>query len=59
MTMTKADIVRKGIELQIPFELSWSCYFDDDIACGVCDSCKLRLKGFAEAGINDPIKYRK
>jgi 7-cyano-7-deazaguanine synthase len=56
--MTKADIVRKGVELKIPFELSWSCYFSNDAACGVCDSCKLRLNGFKEAGIIDPIKYQ-
>ena len=55
--MTKADIVKSGIELKIPFELSWSCYYSSDIACGVCESCKLRLKGFAEAGIHDPIQY--
>ncbi|MDR0926376.1 MAG: 7-cyano-7-deazaguanine synthase QueC [Ignavibacteria bacterium] len=57
--MTKADIVNKGIELAIPFELSWSCYYSNDEACGECDSCKLRLKGFAAAGIKDPIKYKK
>ena len=57
--MTKDEIVKKGIELKIPFELSWSCYYSNDIACGECESCKLRLKGFAKAGINDPIKYVK
>lgn len=57
MEMTKADIVSKGIELKVPFELSWSCYFDNDKACGICDSCKLRLSGFNKLGIKDPIPY--
>ena len=52
--MTKEDIVKKGIELDIPFELSWSCYYREDYACGECDSCKLRLNGFKKAGIDDP-----
>ena len=56
--MTKADIVRKGHELGTPFELTWSCYREEEIACGKCDSCLLRLKAFAEAGIPDPIPYR-
>jgi len=55
--MTKEDVVREGIKLKIPFELSWSCYFENEIACGVCESCKLRLKGFKNAGINDFIQY--
>ena len=55
---TKADIVRLGTELGVPFEHTWSCYSSNDIACGVCDSCTLRLKGFAGAGIEDPIKYK-
>ena len=59
INFTKEDIVRKGIELNIPFELSWSCYYENDIACGVCPSCLLRLEGFQKAGINDPIKYKK
>ena len=59
LKMTKEDIVRKGIELNIPFELSWSCYYSNDLACGVCDSCKLRLNGFNKVGISDPIKYQK
>ena len=53
----KYEIVKKGNELKVPFELSWSCYQNEDKACGVCDSCALRLKGFQQAGINDPIEY--
>ncbi len=59
MELTKADIVKKGVELQIPFELSWSCYFANEKACGECDSCKLRLKGFELARTKDPIIYEK
>ncbi|MDR1404516.1 MAG: 7-cyano-7-deazaguanine synthase QueC [Candidatus Methanoplasma sp.] len=54
---TKADIVRKGKELNVPLELTWSCYNGGDRACGRCDSCRLRLKGFAEAGYRDGIEY--
>ncbi len=54
---TKADVVRKGIELGVPFEHTWSCYSDSNKACGKCDSCTLRLKGFADAGRADPIEY--
>ncbi len=56
--MKKGAIVKKGVELNAPFHLTWSCYKDNNIACGQCDSCRLRLKGFREAGIDDPIKYR-
>lgn len=56
--LSKADIVRKGISEGIPFELSWSCYYAEDKACGTCPSCKLRLKAFQEAGISDPIPYK-
>lgn len=55
--MRKGEIVAAGIALGAPFELSWSCYRDGDVACGTCDSCALRLKGFSEAGITDPIPY--
>lgn len=55
--MTKDQIVRKGIELGAPVELSWSCYQREDAACGVCDSCALRLRGFQRAGLEDPIPY--
>lgn len=56
--LSKGQIVRSGIDLQAPLHLSWSCYSNEDLACGVCDSCTLRLKGFAEAGVEDPISYR-
>ena len=57
--MTKADIVRTGAKLGVPFELTWSCYQGRAKACGVCDSCQLRLKGFREAGLEDPIPYER
>ncbi len=56
---TKGEIVRRGLELAAPLHLSWSCYSESEEACGVCESCRLRLKGFAEAGAVDPIPYRK
>ncbi len=56
--LSKGQIVRSGIELQAPLHLSWSCYSNEDLACGVCDSCALRLKGFSEAGEEDPIGYK-
>jgi 7-cyano-7-deazaguanine synthase len=55
--LSKRDIVRKGIELGAPFDLTWSCYRESGAACGVCDSCALRLRAFQEAGIEDPIAY--
>jgi 7-cyano-7-deazaguanine synthase len=55
--MKKWEIVKKGIELGAPFHLTWSCYQREDIACGVCDSCALRLRGFQLAGVDDPIPY--
>ncbi|TLZ88116.1 MAG: 7-cyano-7-deazaguanine synthase QueC [Methanobacteriota archaeon] len=55
--MSKADIVRRGDELGVPWELTWSCYLGGVKACGVCDSCQLRLKGFREAGVQDPLPY--
>ncbi len=57
--LSKAEIVRKGIELGAPLQLSWSCYRSEDLACGTCDSCALRLRGFERAGVRDPIAYRK
>ena len=56
--LSKAEIVKKGIELKAPLELTWSCYRSEDVACGMCDSCALRLRGFERAGIKDPIAYR-
>lgn len=55
--LRKADIVRKGRELGAPLQLSWSCYQGEAEACGHCDSCHLRLRGFLEAGLIDPIPY--
>ena len=56
--LSKDEIVKKGIELKVPFHLTWSCYTNEEIACGVCDSCALRLRAFQKAGIEDPIEYR-
>jgi len=56
--MSKKEIVIKGHELGAPFHLSWSCYSNSHKACGVCDSCRLRLKGFQEANLKDPIPYK-
>jgi 7-cyano-7-deazaguanine synthase len=55
--LTKGQIVRSGIELQAPLHLSWSCYRNEDEACGTCDSCVLRLRGFDDAHVEDPIAY--
>jgi len=55
--MRKAEIVRLGLELNAPFDLTWSCYTREDRACGVCDSCVLRLRAFREAASADPIPY--
>jgi len=56
--MSKGDIVREGVRLVSPLHLTWSCYVDSEAACGRCESCRLRLKGFREAGVDDPIPYR-
>ncbi|HVS81444.1 MAG TPA: 7-cyano-7-deazaguanine synthase QueC [Pyrinomonadaceae bacterium] len=55
--MRKSEIVRRGLELCAPLELTWSCYQSEDSACGRCDSCALRLRAFREAGARDPIPY--
>lgn len=55
--LSKAEIVKKGIELDAPLHLTWSCYRSEDLACGTCDSCALRLRGFEIAGAKDPIRY--
>lgn len=59
INLSKAEIVKKGIELNAPLHLSWSCYRNEDLACGTCDSCALRLRGFERAGVKDPIPYLK
>jgi len=56
--LSKAEIIKKGIELNAPLHLTWSCYQNEDKACGVCDSCALRLRGFQMAGVEDPIPYK-
>jgi 7-cyano-7-deazaguanine synthase len=58
ISMRKSEIVRRGIELGAPLGLTWSCYQFGDAACGACDSCRLRLRAFDEAGETDPIPYR-
>ncbi len=58
IAMRKAEIVRLGLELGAPFDLTWSCYSREDQACGVCESCVLRLRAFAAAGAEDPIPYQ-
>jgi 7-cyano-7-deazaguanine synthase len=57
--LAKSKIIRKGLDLGAPLQLSWSCYQGEEAACGACDSCLLRLRAFAEAGTADPIAYRK
>lgn len=56
--MTKSEIIKKGIELKAPLHLTWSCYQNEDEACGVCDSCAFRLRGFQQAGVEDLIPYK-
>lgn len=58
IAMRKSQIVRRGLELGAPLDRTWSCYQSEDEACGVCDSCRLRLRAFGEAGVRDPIAYR-
>jgi 7-cyano-7-deazaguanine synthase len=55
--LSKAEIIKKGMELNAPLHLTWSCYQNEDKACGVCDSCALRLRGFQMAEIEDVIPY--
>jgi len=57
--MSKARIVSKALEMGVDLSHTWSCYQAEEAACGVCDSCRLRLRGFEEAGVEDPIRYRK
>jgi 7-cyano-7-deazaguanine synthase len=55
--LMKSEIVQTSLELFVPLELTWSCYKSEKKACGVCDSCRLRLNGFEKAGVKDPIEY--
>ncbi len=55
--LSKVQIIRKGAELDVPFEHTWSCYSGGEMACGKCEACVLRLAGFREAGLDDPIEY--
>jgi 7-cyano-7-deazaguanine synthase len=57
IALKKSQIVRQGLELGAPLDLTWSCYSREDEACGKCDSCALRLRAFQEAGAADPIPY--
>lgn len=57
ISMTKMEIVLRGLALGAPLHLTWSCYQREDVACGVCDSCALRLRGFRLAGVEDPLPY--
>ena len=61
ISLTKAEIIKKGLSLGVDYGLTHSCYdpAEDGAACGLCDSCRLRLKGFAEAGVADPVRYQK
>ncbi|TDJ55556.1 MAG: 7-cyano-7-deazaguanine synthase QueC [Ignavibacteria bacterium] len=55
--LSKAEIIKKGVGIKAPIHLTWSCYQNEDSACGVCDSCAFRLRGFQQVGIEDPITY--
>jgi len=57
VSLKKSEIVSRAIDLKVPLELTWSCYKNESQACGVCDSCRLRLNGFSIAGVKDPIEY--
>ncbi len=59
ITLRKSEIIRRGIALGAPLHLTWSCYQNEETACGACDSCLLRLRAFAEAGVTDPVPYRR
>jgi 7-cyano-7-deazaguanine synthase len=59
ITLKKSEIIRRGLELGAPLHLTWSCYQEEEMACGACDSCLLRLRAFADAGVADPISYRR
>jgi len=55
---TKTEIAERGLDLNVPYELTWSCYRNEEPACGTCDACAYRLKAFQDVGMNDPIRYR-
>ncbi len=57
VTLKKSQIIKKSLELNVPLENTWSCYQSEELACSVCDSCRLRLRGFKQAGTVDPIEY--
>ncbi|MDQ7047361.1 MAG: 7-cyano-7-deazaguanine synthase QueC [Sulfurovum sp.] len=57
VALSKSQIVQKSLALSVPLKDTWSCYKSEVMACGVCDSCRLRLKGFEEAGFVDPLRY--
>ena len=57
INLRKSEIIKRGLEFAAPLELTWSCYVSEDVACGRCDSCALRLRAFADAGLPDPIRY--
>src|SRR5256714_8277126 len=57
ITLRKSEIIKRGLEIGAPLELTWSCYVSEDVACGGCDTCALRLRAFADAGVPDPIRY--
>jgi 7-cyano-7-deazaguanine synthase len=58
IALKKNEIVQKAVDLKAPIAFSWSCYERNDEACGTCDSCALRLRGFQRAGLEDPIPYK-
>ena len=55
--LKKTEIIQLGNKLGVPWELTWSCYSGNDLACGICDSCRLRLAAFDELGLTDPVGY--
>lgn len=58
INLRKTEIIQLGNKLGVPWEKTWSCYAGEDFACGVCDSCKLRLQAFEQLGLKDPVKYQ-
>jgi len=58
VALKKSEIVQSSLDFGVPLEDTWSCYQDEEKACGVCDSCRLRLRGFEQAGVKDPIVYQ-